>query len=355
MPPEAARRQFAGILRLGARQPLAKVCAVGVSARRCQSPPVRDRDRSPAFRDPAPALTHRRCDLLYLAQQDLDFGAETGQDMTEFTLAIGCGVSLLEMLADFPRPRLDLAAVRMFLRHLLTLADWRGAHQDAVWAGRAPKPEARLGGNCEIGRAIRPPIRDRQARESASPCFRRSGEPLGIADEAATDTPYELGRSSSAASPPSPMFAVGSEAGVAGRSLRTGVLAGGIAAGAGADTGRARRGAAARRAGARFATLRFAAARFGAARFGAVLRAAVLRDLAALDRFAAPRREAAARLDDILLFGLAFGFAFAFVVGLRAFGFLAAILSTPLNFSGNSRITVGMLACHHQQALSHER
>jgi hypothetical protein len=166
------------------------------------------------------------------------------------------------------------------------------------------------------------------------------------------------------------MFAVGSEAGVAGRSLRIGVLTGGIAAGAGGDTGRARRGAAARRAGAdagragrdaaarragaRLATLRLAAARFGAARFGAVLRAAVLRDFAALDRFAAPRREAAARLDDILLFGLAFGFAFAFV-GLRAFGFLAAILSTPLNFSGNSRITVGMLACHHQQALRHER
>jgi hypothetical protein len=101
----------------------------------------------------------------------------------------------------------------------------------------------------------------------------------------------------------------------------------------------------------RFGAARFGAARFGAARFAAVLRAGALRDFAAPDRAADPRREAAVRLDAVLVFGLAFAFPFAFVgVGLRVFGFLAAILSTPLNFSGNSRIVVGMLACHRQQA-----
>jgi hypothetical protein len=42
-----------------------------------------------------PSLTHRRRDLLYLTQQYLDFGADIGQDMMEFTLGIGRGVSLL--------------------------------------------------------------------------------------------------------------------------------------------------------------------------------------------------------------------------------------------------------------------
>ena len=132
------------------------------------------------------------------------------------------------------------------------------------------------------------------------------------------------------------MSAVGSEAGTTVRSLRIGGLAGGVPARAGADAGRARRGAA-RRAGVRLATLRFGAARFGAARFGAarfaaarvaaVLRAGALRAFAARDRVA-PRRDAAARLDEVLLFGLAFAFAFA-GVGLRAFGFLAAIFNSP--------------------------
>jgi hypothetical protein len=170
------------------------------------------------------------------------------------------------------------------------------------------------------------------------------------------DTLYGVGRSSSAASPPSPMFAVGSVADVDGRSLKIGALVGGITAGVGV----ALRGAAVRRAGARLATVRFAAARFGAARFGAarlavVFRALVLPRFAALGRAAAPRG-AAARLDEALLLGFALAFAFGlFGAGLRAFGFLAAMVSTPLNFSGNSRITAGMLACHRQQALCHER
>jgi hypothetical protein len=148
---------------------------------------------------------------------------------------------------------------------------------------------------------------------------------------------------------------VGSVAVVAGRSLKVGALAGGIAVGVGG----ALRGAAVRRTGVRLATVRFAAARFGAARFGAARFEAVLRPLVpprfvAPDRAAAPRRAAAARLDEALLLGFAFAFAL-FGAGLRAFGFLAAIVSTPLNFSGNSRIMAGMLACHRQQALCHER
>jgi hypothetical protein len=125
------------------------------------------------------------------------------------------------------------------------------------------------------------------------------------------------------------MFAVGSVAGVVGRSLEIEVLAGGITVG----DGGARRGAAVRRAGTRLATRCFAAARFGAARFGAArfaagLRALVLPRFAAPDRAAAPRRAAVARLDEALLLGFAFAFVL-FGTGLRALGLLAAIFQLP--------------------------
>lgn len=83
------------------------------------------------------SLTHRRRDLFYLPQQDLDFGADIGQDMTKVTLGIGCGVSLLQMLTDFLCSRLYFAARRMFFSHCLTLASLRGTHADAVWASVA--------------------------------------------------------------------------------------------------------------------------------------------------------------------------------------------------------------------------
>jgi hypothetical protein len=89
--PAAERNDAAccGPLRASAPRPAAAGHRLAMGAPRANRPRFQRGTFAGVLRHCAKSLTHRRRDLLYLAQQYLDLGADIGQDMTEFTLGIG--------------------------------------------------------------------------------------------------------------------------------------------------------------------------------------------------------------------------------------------------------------------------